>query len=64
MNDSTWTWISGSNITDQLGVYGEKGIPNIGNIPGARFYAFGYYDSVRQEFWLFGGVSHLLSNRM
>ena len=49
--------MSGSNTTRQLGVYGEKGTPNIANVPGARRYAIGWYDSSRQEFWLFGGES-------
>ena len=58
MNDSTWTWISGSNITRQYGVYGEKGIAGIENVPGAREIAVGAYDSLRQEFWLFGGYGY------
>jgi len=55
MNDSTWTWISGSKDTDQSGIYGEKGNANRENIPGARYSAVGWYDSVRRELWLFGG---------
>ena len=37
------------------GIYGEQGIPSSFNHPGARFGAVGWYDSVRQEYWLFGG---------
>jgi len=55
MNDSTWTWISGSNTTNQPGVYGEKGIASIENVPGGRYGAVGWYDSLKEEFWLFGG---------
>ena len=55
MNDLTWTWISGSDTYNQRGVYGEKGVPNIANGPGARQYATGCYDSITQEFWIFGG---------
>jgi len=55
MNDSTWTWISGSNTVNQLGVYGEKGKANTTNMPGSRFGAVGWFDSLRQELWLFGG---------
>ena len=58
MNDSTWTWISGSNTSDQAGVYGEKGVPNIANVPGARYDAVGWYDSLKQEFWMFGGFGY------
>ena len=55
MNDSTWTWISGNNTVNQPSVYGEKGISNANNHPGARAGAIGWYDSLRKVFWLFGG---------
>jgi len=55
MNDSTWTWMSGSNITNSTGVYGEKGIVSVENVPGARIGAAGWYDGSTQELWLFGG---------
>ena len=58
VNDSTWTWISGSSITDQPGVYGEKGDGHIDNVPGARYGAGGWYDSDNAEFWLFGGYGY------
>ena len=31
-----WTWMSGSNTTYQLGIYGTKGVAAAANIPGAR----------------------------
>ena len=55
MNDSTWTWIAGADKTDQIGIYGEKGVPSPDNMPGAREDAVGWYDNDRKEFWLFGG---------
>ena len=55
MNDSTWTRVSGSSTINAIGVYEVKGSPSTNNHPGARYYAAGWYDSVRQEFWLFGG---------
>ena len=58
MNDSTWTWISGSNTINQLGVYGTKGNASIENVPGSRFGAVGWFDSVKQELWLFGGYGN------
>ena len=58
MNDSTWTWVSGSNIVNQPGIYGVKGIPNSNNQPGAREGALGLYDSLRQVLWLFGGYGY------
>ena len=55
MNDSTWTWISGSNTTNQPGNYGSKGNASTTNVPGARAGAVAWYDSSTLEFWLFGG---------
>ena len=37
---NSWTWISGSNTTNQNGIYGTKGIASSSNIPGA------HYDSI------------------
>ena len=58
MNDSTWTWISGSDTTNQPPVYGERGVPNSNNLPGSRSDATGCYDSITQEFWIFGGQGY------
>ena len=58
MNDSTWTWMSGSDSNDQTGVYGTQGSPDIDNVPGARDSAGGWYDLSTQEFWLFGGKGY------
>ena len=56
MNDSTWTWVSGSNNTENLnGIYGEKGIPNVTNLPGGRSEAIGWCDGTTKELWIFGG---------
>ena len=35
-----WTWMSGSNTINQVGVYGTKGVPDAANVPGARNIAF------------------------
>eukprot|EP01119_Soliformovum_irregulare_P004949 TRINITY_DN1616_c0_g1_i4.p1 TRINITY_DN1616_c0_g1~~TRINITY_DN1616_c0_g1_i4.p1 ORF type:complete len:1417 (+),score=326.72 TRINITY_DN1616_c0_g1_i4:457-4251(+) len=31
-----WTWVGGSNTTNQIGVLGNKGSPDINNIPSSR----------------------------
>ena len=49
-----WTWISGSDSGDQLGIYGTKGIADSLNVPGARSGAVSWIDS-SGELWLFGG---------
>jgi N-acetylneuraminic acid mutarotase len=56
LNPSTrmWTWVSGSATEDQRGVYGTKGTPASGNVPGGRNRAIGYTDSTG-AIWIFGG---------
>ncbi len=56
-NGTHWTWISGSNVIDQFGVYGGQGIPSSSNIPGARYLAESWIDS-NNFLWLFGGVGN------
>ena len=50
-----WTWVGGSNLGSQLGVYGTKGMPAATNVPGARSEAFSWVDK-SGSFWLFGGT--------
>lgn len=50
-----WTWMSGPNIANQLGVYGTLGTAAPGNIPGARAGASAWAD-VFGSLWLFGGA--------
>jgi N-acetylneuraminic acid mutarotase len=52
--DKTWTWISGSNIRSQPGIYGTKGTANSLNVPGAREESICWVDSYG-NFLLFGG---------
>ncbi|MEQ8477255.1 MAG: kelch repeat-containing protein [Fulvivirga sp.] len=51
---TNWTWVSGSNTPDAIGIYGTKGIANSENVPGARDRIVGWTDS-SGSFWLFGG---------
>ena len=50
-----WTWVSGSNQTEQPGSYGTKGVPSPNNYPGARYQAVSWTDA-SGNFWLFGGL--------
>jgi len=54
-SDGQWTWVSGSNTTNQPGVYGTIGVPAPGNVPGGRSNAVTWTDS-SGNFWLFGGL--------
>jgi len=52
-----WTWVSGSNTINQLGVYGTKGTAATGNVPGARTSPNAWIDSTG-SIWLFGGSGY------
>jgi len=49
-----WTWMSGSNIIAQVGIYGTKGVADAANVPGARSAAMSKTDA-NSNLWLFGG---------
>ena len=49
-----WTWISGSNIIDQNGIYGTQGITAPTNVPGARQAGISWIDN-SNDFWMLGG---------
>jgi hypothetical protein len=52
--NNTWTWMGGSNIVEQRGVYGTRGTAAPGNVPGGRDSAVSWTDAAG-NFWLFGG---------
>lgn len=58
-NPSTnqWTWVKGSNLNGQAGVYGTQGISAAGNNPGGRAGASSWYDA-SGNLWLFGGSGY------
>lgn len=49
-----WTWMSGSDLPGQAGVYGTKGASDPSNVPGARANAVSWTDATG-KLWLFGG---------
>lgn len=51
---SQWTWIAGTNTINGQAVYGNMGVANSTNTPGARTNAVGWTDK-SGNFWLFGG---------
>jgi N-acetylneuraminic acid mutarotase len=52
-----WTWIAGTNLTDQFGSYGTKGVASGTNQPGTRVHAQAW-TTTSGELWLFGGYGH------
>lgn len=55
-NVIVWTWASGSDLADQPGTYGTKGVPAPANVPGARGGAVSWIDP-DGGLWLFGGFA-------
>ncbi len=51
---ANWTWMSGSDVRNQNGVYGMKYMPAPSNVPGSRQYSISWIDS-SGRMWLFGG---------
>jgi len=49
-----WTWVSGSDLADQPGVYGTQGVSDPANVPGARDSAASWIDP-DGNLWIFGG---------
>lgn len=49
-----WVWVSGSDSTSNLGVFGTKGVPSPGNMPPGLYEACSWTD-LAGNFWLFGG---------
>ena len=49
-----WTWMNGSDTTEQSGVYGTMGIPDAGNVPGTRLNSISWIDK-NGNVWLWGG---------
>ena len=50
-----WTWMGGSQVPSQAGVYGTLGTAAATNVPGSRSGAVGITDA-KGNFWMFGGV--------
>lgn len=49
-----WTWVAGTDLVDQSGVYGTLGTPAAANSPGARNDGFTWIDA-NGSLWLYGG---------
>jgi N-acetylneuraminic acid mutarotase len=52
-----WTWVSGSDVNGQTGIYGTQGAPAATNIPGGRQAPAVWIDS-SGNFWIFGGAGY------
>ena len=59
-SNGQWTWLSGSKLVNQYGVYGARGSLAPANIPGARGLTSGWLDA-NGNLWLFGGYGFATS---
>lgn len=54
ISTNTWTWISGTNLTNANPLYGIQGVPDTSNFPGASFSPACWKD-MNGDLWLFSG---------
>lgn len=54
---TNWTWVGGTKLADQNGVYGTMGVASASNIPGGRSGAVVWKGS-SNKVYLFGGQGH------
>ncbi|MBO6587068.1 MAG: T9SS type A sorting domain-containing protein [Gracilimonas sp.] len=52
-----WTWVSGADTVDQVGIYGTKGVASNSNVPGARKGAISW-TGPNGNLWLMGGYGY------
>lgn len=56
-SNNQWTWVSGTNTLNANGVYGQKGVASVSNIPGGRISSSAWMDQLG-SFWIYGGVDN------
>lgn len=54
---ANWTWVSGANTANGLGMYGPKGTAGTSYVPGGRDSASAWADA-SGNLWLFGGWAY------
>lgn len=55
-----WTWISGTTLTGQYGLYGTQSVPSVTNAPGARYFPSCWNDAAG-NLYLYGGLGFAAS---
>jgi Galactose oxidase, central domain len=61
LSTGLWTWVSGSNVPNPVGVYGAQGVAAAGNVPSPRGSAFSWTDT-SGNLWMFGGSGNGILN--
>jgi len=60
--NQNWTWVSGSSVAGEPGIYGTIKVADVNNTPGARMGAISWIDS-KNNFWLYGGKVNEIAER-
>lgn len=58
LNTKEWTWMAGSNIVNEYGVYGTQGVSDPSNTPGARGECTATWVDDDGHLWIFGGLGY------
>lgn len=58
-----WTWVSGTSLMNQNGIYGTKSLPSATNNPGGRSQGVTFVDNAG-NLWLFGGLGNDVSGNI
>jgi hypothetical protein len=53
--NNQWTWLSGSQMTNQVGTYGTQGVFTSSSVPSCRGGHVMWADNNNNKIWLFGG---------
>ncbi|MBE0644968.1 MAG: hypothetical protein IH600_12870, partial [Bacteroidetes bacterium] len=61
MQAQEWTWMGGSKVVNQTGVYGTMGTPDATNYPGSRYGHVTWTDHAGC-FWMFGGRGYSIGS--
>jgi len=51
-----WTWMKGSGLSSQPGMYGTLGVPSSSNLPGTRAWGVATWVGLDGSLWLYGGL--------
>lgn len=57
-----WTWLSGGNTGNQVGIYGTQGLADVNNRPGSRQSHSMVMHQSGQLIFVFGGLGHDTGN--
>ena len=60
-SNKIWTWLTGNTTINPVGIYGNRGVAAVDNVPGMRcFHSMGI-DSANQVIYVFGGWFNIIT---